>query len=105
MLVQLKYIVMSQDQNAGQNHNIKFENNFFERAEQFRYLGMTLMNQNSSQEEINCRLKSGNACFHSMLNLLSSSLLSKIIKIKIHRTALLPVVLNGCETWSKIKIK
>jgi len=31
---------------------------------------------------------------------LSSSLLSKNIKIKIHRTAVLPVVLCGCETWS-----
>jgi hypothetical protein len=30
----------------------------------------------------------------------SSSLLSKIIKIKIHRTIILPVVLYGCETWS-----
>ena len=35
-----------------------------------------------------------------MQNLLSSSLLSKNIKIKIHRTIILPVVLYGCETWS-----
>jgi len=33
-------------------------------------------------------------------NLLSSSLLSKNVKIKIHRTINLPVVLYGCETWS-----
>jgi len=31
---------------------------------------------------------------------LSSSLLSKNIKIKIYRTVSLPVVLYGCETWS-----
>ena len=35
-----------------------------------------------------------------MLNLLSSSLLPKNIKIKIQRTIILPVVLYGCETWS-----
>jgi len=35
-----------------------------------------------------------------MQNLLSSSLLSKNIKIKIHRTVILSVVLYGCETWS-----
>ena len=35
-----------------------------------------------------------------MQNLLSSSLLSKYLKIKIHRTIILPVVLYGCETWS-----
>jgi hypothetical protein len=35
-----------------------------------------------------------------MWNLFSSSLLYKNIKIKIYRTAILPVVLYGCETWS-----
>jgi hypothetical protein len=45
-------------------------------------------------------LKSGNVCYHSVQNILSSSLLSKNVKIKIHRTVILPVVLYGCETWS-----
>jgi hypothetical protein len=36
----------------------------------------------------------------SVQNLLSSSLLSKDLKIKIHRTIILAVVLYGCETWS-----
>ena len=31
---------------------------------------------------------------------LSSSLLSKTLKIKIYRTIILPVFLYGCETWS-----
>jgi len=35
-----------------------------------------------------------------MQNFLSSSLLSKNLKNKIHRTFILPVVLYGCETWS-----
>ena len=35
-----------------------------------------------------------------MQNLLSSSLLSKNLKIKKYRTIILPVVLYGCETWS-----
>jgi len=35
-----------------------------------------------------------------MQNLLSSSLLSENLKIKIYRTIILPVFLNGCETWS-----
>ena len=45
-------------------------------------------------------MKAGNACYHSAQNLLSSSSLSKNIKIKIHRTVILPVVLYGCESWS-----
>ena len=54
----------------------------------------------SIAEEIKSRLRSGNACYHSVQNLLSSRLLSKILKMKIHRTVILPIVLYGCETWS-----
>jgi hypothetical protein len=61
---------------------------------------LSLMNQNSIHEEINSRLKSGNACYHSVQNLLASSLLSKNVKIKTYRTIILPAVLYGCETWS-----
>ena len=46
------------------------------------------------------RLKLGNACYHSVQNLLSSSLLFKNLKIKIYRTIILPVALYECETWS-----
>jgi len=69
-------------------------------VEQFRYLGTTLTNQNSIQEQIKSRLKSRVACYHSVQTLLSSSLLSKNLKIKIYRTIILPLVLYGCETWS-----
>jgi hypothetical protein len=60
----------------------------------------TLTNLNSIREEIKSGLKLGNACYYSVQNLLSSSLLSKNLKIKIYRTIILPVVLYGCETWS-----
>jgi hypothetical protein len=68
--------------------------------EEFKYLGTTLTNQNSIQEEVKSRLKSGNACYYSVQNLLSFRLLSKNLKIRIYRTIILPVVLYGCETWS-----
>jgi hypothetical protein len=37
--------------------------------------------------------------YHSVQNILSFSLLSKNIKIRIYKTIILPVVLYGCETW------
>ena len=46
------------------------------------------------------RMKSGNAGYLSVQNLLSSSLLSQNLKIKIYRNIILSVVLYGCETWS-----
>ena len=76
-------MIMSRDQNARRSHNIQSDNSSFERAEEFKYLGTILTNQNSIQEETKSRLKSGNACYHSVQNLLSSSLLSKNVKIKI----------------------
>jgi hypothetical protein len=69
-------------------------------VEQFKYLGTILTIQNCIHEEIKSRLKSENACYNSVQDLLSSSLLSKNIKIKTYRTLILSVVLYGCETWS-----
>jgi len=72
----------------------------FDRVEQFIYLGTTVTYQNSIQKEIKSRLKSGNAHYHSVQNLLSSSLLSTNIKINTYRTIILPDVLYGCEIRS-----
>jgi hypothetical protein len=91
-----KYMVMSRDQNAGENGNIRIGNKLFETVEQFKYLGTTLTNQNSIHEDIKSRLKSGNAYYHSVQNLLSSSVLSRSVKIKKYSTIILLVVLYGC---------
>jgi hypothetical protein len=64
------------------------------------YTVPSLTNRNSIHEEINNRFKSGNACYHSVQNALSSRLIPKNTKIRVYRTLVLPVVLYGCETWS-----
>ena len=73
---------MSGDQNARKRHNVKNGNSSFERVEELKHLGNTLTKQNSTQEQIKIRLKPGNACYHSVQNLLFPSLLSKTVKIK-----------------------
>jgi hypothetical protein len=92
-----KYMVMSRNQTVGQSHRMHIDNSSFERVEQFKYLGPTLTNHNSIQEEIKSRLKSWNACYHSVQNLWSSTLLCKNLNIKINRTIILPVASYGCE--------
>ena len=76
-------MVMSREQNAERSHSIKINIGSFKLMEEFKYVGTTLTNQNSIAEEIKSRLKSGNASYHSVQNLLSSSLLFKHLKIKI----------------------
>ena len=76
---------------------MKMDNSPIERVEEFKYLGTTLTNQNSMQEEIKIRLKLGNACYYSVQNLLFSSLLSKTLKFKIYITIILP--------WSSMGVK
>ena len=85
-------MVITRDKSAAQILNIKTYNQAFDRVEQFIYLGTTLTNQNSIHEE----LKS----YYTTLNLLSSSLLSKNVKIKAYRTIILPIALFGCENGS-----
>jgi hypothetical protein len=69
-----KCMLLSCHQNAGQNHGIKIPKRSFENVAQFKYLGMTVTNQ----EEIKGRSNSGNAFYHSAQNFLSSCLLSKM---------------------------
>ena len=73
-------MVMSREQTAGLSHTMTVDNSSIERVEEFKYLGTTLTNQNSIQKEIKNRLQLGNACYHSVQNLLSSSLLSTNLK-------------------------
>jgi hypothetical protein len=56
---------------------------------------MTVTNQNLIQEEINRRLNSGNAFYHSVQNVLFSHLLSNDARIRICKT-----ITYECETWS-----
>jgi hypothetical protein len=76
-------MLVSRDQNAGENWEIKIGNRSFENVSQFKYFGTTVTNQNLIQEEIKRRLNSGNGCYHSAQNLLSSHLLSKNVKVKV----------------------
>jgi hypothetical protein len=75
-------MIMSHHPNSGQNQTMRIANELFEKVAKFKYLGMTLTNQNDIHDEIKSRLNSGNACYYSVQNLLSSHLISRNLKIK-----------------------
>jgi hypothetical protein len=60
----------------------------------------TVANQNCIHKEIKGRLISGNAWYHAVQNLLFYRLVRENVKIKIHETIILPVVLSRCELCS-----
>ena len=66
---------------------VKMDNASFARMEHFKYLGTTLTDQNPIHEETKSGLNLGSTC-HSVQNRLSSSLLSKNIRIKTKYTEL-----------------
>jgi hypothetical protein len=89
-LEKTKYVLLFHHQNVGQNRDMQIANRSFENVSQFKYLGTTVRNQNFIKEEIKRRMSSGNACYHSVHNLLSSRLLLKKLKIRVYKTIILP---------------
>jgi hypothetical protein len=61
-----KYMLLSHQQNVGQNRFIKIANRSFENVSQFKYLGTIVTNQNLIHEQIRRRLNSGNVCYYSV---------------------------------------
>jgi hypothetical protein len=74
-------MLQSRQQNSAENHDTNAANKCFEIVAQFKYLRTTVTDQYLIQEEIKRRLNSGNACYHSVQNLLSTRPSSKNVKV------------------------
>jgi hypothetical protein len=88
---------MSRDKNPGRSQSIKTDSSSFQMVEEFRYLGTTLTNPNSMQEQNKSRMKSGNYFYNPVQNLLAFSLPSKNLNIKIRRPIIWGVFCRGVQ--------
>jgi hypothetical protein len=90
-----KHLLLTRQLNTGQNHDVRLGHRGFENV----YSSYIFGNYNDSvQEEIKRILDSGNACYYSVQKFLFSRLPSKLVKIRINKTTVLPVVFLCCET-------
>ncbi|XP_013173707.1 PREDICTED: uncharacterized protein LOC106122315 [Papilio xuthus] len=66
----------------------------------FKYLGCTITDTNTREEEINIRIHNALRCSAALHQVLVSKLLSRRTKIRIYKTVIRPILLYGCETWT-----
>jgi hypothetical protein len=57
--VKITFVVMSGDQNSRRSHNVKCDNVSFERVKEVKLFGTVLKYENSVQQDIKSRMKSG----------------------------------------------
>lgn len=85
------------------NNSIHVSNYSFERTTDFKYLGVTIDQENREEVEVNARLILGNKCYWALKTLLKCRLLSRKTKSKLYKTIIQPIVLYGSETWTLTK--
>jgi hypothetical protein len=69
----------------------------FRRAQQFKYLGVILTQQNDVYSEVKVRIQAGNKCYFSLAKLLRSRLFFTNLKIQLYRTLIKPIVTYESE--------
>ncbi|KAI5646743.1 hypothetical protein NE865_00998 [Phthorimaea operculella] len=66
----------------------------------FKYLGCTVTDMNTREEEIDIRIQNALRCSAALHKVLVSKLLSRRTKIRIYKTVIRPILMYGCETWT-----
>ncbi|KAG7311679.1 hypothetical protein JYU34_002732 [Plutella xylostella] len=66
----------------------------------FKYLGCTVTDTNTRDEEIDTRIQSFLRCSAALHKVLTSRLLSRNTKLRIYKTVIRPILMYGCEAWT-----
>jgi len=79
---------------------MKTDNSSLEKVGEFKYLGTTLTQRNSIQEEIKGRLTSGNSCYYSGSESFVFQVAIQKFKDEDIQNFNFAYCFYGCETWS-----
>ena len=82
-----------------QRNKLEIDNMSFESVQSFKYLGSTVNQNNTIEEEIKERLIAGNKTFYANQKMFQNRLLSKKSNLKLYWTLIRPIVTYACETW------
>ena len=82
-----------------EENKLETVNMSFESVQSFKYLGSTVNQNNTIEEEIKERLIAGNKTFYANQKMFQNKLLSKKSKLKLYWTLIRPIVTYACETW------
>ena len=75
------------------------DNYTFEVVPEFIYLGTAVNSNNDISLEIKRRITLANRCYYGLSKQLSSRALSRMTKLTLYKTLIIPVLLYGAEAW------
>ncbi|KAJ0179056.1 hypothetical protein K1T71_005831 [Dendrolimus kikuchii] len=80
--------------------NLHVGDTLYKGASKFKYLGCTITDTNSREEEIHIRVQNALRCSAALHKVLVSRLLSRKTKIRVYKTVIRPILMYGCEAWT-----
>ena len=94
-----KYLKCSKKDDNKEDLNCANSNLIIEQVNQYKYLGSTINNTNSIEEEIKARIALGTKAYYANQKFFKSKLVTKHSKLKLYRSVARPIVTYASETW------
>ncbi|KAG7309934.1 hypothetical protein JYU34_004449 [Plutella xylostella] len=80
--------------------NLQVGETAYKGVAKFKYLGCTITDTNTREQEIDIRVQNALRCSAALHKVLVSKLLSRKTKIRIYKTVIRPILMYGSEAWT-----
>ena len=89
--------------NFDSNREIHIESERIEKVDSYKYLGQTTWLQDTTKEEVTCRIRAGWSCFGRNREIFLDEKLPMSLKRQVFDQCILPTMTYGCQAWSLTK--